>query len=450
MDNKAATLELGTKPIGKLLWQYAMPAIIAMTAASLYNMVDSIFIGHGVGALAISGLAITFPLMNLSTAFGAMVGVGAATILSVRLGQKDYSSANRILGNCLTMKVITGVVFMAVCLIWLDPILRFFGATDNTLPYAREYMQVILAGNIFTHIYFGQNALLRSISKPKIAMCSTIMTVLINTALDPLFIYVFGWGIRGAAIATVLSQCICLVYQTRFFLLRDGIIRYQKGIYALHGRVVKDILSIGLAPFLMNCCACVVVIFVNKGLLRYGGDLAVGAYGIVNRVGFIFAMIVMGLNQGMQPIAGYNFGARLFKRLMSVYYKTMVYATLVCLVAFCVGVFLPEYCVRLFTHDDELVLIATPAMVLYTCTFPVVGFQMVTTNFFQSIGKAKISIFLSLTRQMIFLLPGLIVLPLYYGTYGIWYAIPLSDFLSAMLTAIIFFIYRRQYKAIIN
>ncbi|MBQ0063821.1 MAG: MATE family efflux transporter [Prevotella sp.] len=450
MDNKAATLELGTKPIGKLLWQYAMPAIIAMTAASLYNMVDSIFIGHGVGALAISGLAITFPLMNLSTAFGAMVGVGAATILSVRLGQKDYSSANRILGNCLTMKVITGVVFMAVCLIWLDPILRFFGATDNTLPYAREYMQVILAGNIFTHIYFGQNALLRSISKPKIAMYSTIMTVLINTALDPLFIYVFGWGIRGAAIATVLSQCICLVYQTRFFLLRDGIIRYQKGIYALHGRVVKDILSIGLAPFLMNCCACVVVIFVNKGLLRYGGDLAVGAYGIVNRVGFIFAMIVMGLNQGMQPIAGYNFGARLFKRLMSVYYKTMVYATLVCLVAFCVGVFLPEYCVRLFTHDDELVLIATPAMVLYTCTFPVVGFQMVTTNFFQSIGKAKISIFLSLTRQMIFLLPGLIVLPLYYGTYGIWYAIPLSDFLSAMLTAIIFFIYRRQYKAIIN
>lgn len=450
MDNKAATLELGTKPIGKLLWQYAMPAIIAMTAASLYNMVDSIFIGHGVGALAISGLAITFPLMNLSTAFGAMVGVGAATILSVRLGQKDYSSANRILGNCLTMKVITGVVFMAVCLIWLDPILRFFGATDNTLPYAREYMQVILAGNIFTHIYFGQNALLRSISKPKIAMYSTIMTVLINTALDPLFIYVFGWGIRGAAIATVLSQCICLVYQTRFFLLRDGIIRYQKGIYALHGRVVKDILSIGLAPFLMNCCACVVVIFVNKGLLRYGGDLAVGAYGIVNRVGFIFAMIVMGLNQGMQPIAGYNFGARLFKRLMSVYYKTMVYATLVCLVAFCVGVFLPEYCVRLFTHDDELVLIATPAMVLYTCTFPVVGFQMVTTNFFQSIGKAKISIFLSLTRQMIFLLPGLIVLPLYYGTYGIWYAIPLSDFLSAMLTAIIFFMYRRQYKAIIN
>lgn len=450
MDNKAATLELGTKPIGKLLWQYAMPAIIAMTAASLYNMVDSIFIGHGVGALAISGLAITFPLMNLSTAFGAMVGVGAATILSVRLGQKDYSSANRILGNCLTMKVITGVVFMAVCLIWLDPILRFFGATDNTLPYAREYMQVILAGNIFTHIYFGQNALLRSISKPKIAMYSTIMTVLINTALDPLFIYVFGWGIRGAAIATVLSQCICLVYQTRFFLLRDGIIRYQKGIYALHGRVVKDILSIGLAPFLMNCCACVVVIFVNKGLLRYGGDLAVGAYGIVNRVGFIFAMIVMGLNQGMQPIAGYNFGARLFKRLMSVYYKTMVYATLVCLVAFCVGVFLPEYCVRLFTHNDELVLIATPAMVLYTCTFPVVGFQMVTTNFFQSIGKAKISIFLSLTRQMIFLLPGLIVLPLYYGTYGIWYAIPLSDFLSAMLTAIIFFMYRRQYKARIN
>ncbi len=447
MDNKAATLELGTKPIGKLLWQYALPAIIAMTASSLYNMVDSVFIGHGVGALAISGLAITFPLMNLSAAFGAMVGVGASTILSVRLGQKDYSSANRILGNCLTLKIITGAAFMTVCLIWLGPILEFFGATANTLKYAKEYMEIILLGNIITHIYFGQNALLRSISKPKVAMYSTILTVVINSLLDPIFIYGLNWGIRGAAIATVISQCIGLLYQTRYFIQPDGIIRYQWGIYGLSNRVVKDILSVGMAPFLMNCCACLVVIFVNKGLLHYGGDLAVGAYGIVNRIGFIFAMIVMGLNQGMQPIAGYNYGAQLIKRLMSVYYRTMIYATIVCIVAFCVGVFLPEYSVRLFTHDDELIAIATPAMILYTCTFPVVGFQMVTTNFFQSIGMAKISIFLSLTRQLIFLLPGLILLPLAFGTYGIWYAIPLSDLLSAILTAIIFFIYKGRFTS---
>lgn len=445
-DSKQATLELGTKPIGKLLWQYAMPAIIAMTASSLYNMVDSIFIGHGVGALAISGLAITFPLMNLSAAFGAMVGVGASTILSVRLGQKDYAVADRIFGNCLTLKIITGLIFMTICLVWLNPILEFFGATENTLPYARDYMVIILAGNIFTHIYFGQNALLRSIGKPQIAMYSTILTVAINTILDPIFIYVFEWGIRGAAIATVVSQCICLVYQTNIFLNPNTIIRYKRGIYGLRSRVVKDILSIGLAPFLMNCCACLVVIFVNKGLLHYGGDLAVGAYGIVNRVGFIFAMAVMGLNQGMQPIAGYNFGAQQIPRLMKVYYYTMGLATIVCIVAFIIGVGFPETCVKLFTHDAELITIATPAMILYTCTFPIIGFQMVTTNFFQSIGMAKISIFLSLTRQLIFLLPGLIILPLFFKLNGIWYAIPLSDILASVMTAIIFFIYRKKFK----
>ncbi|MBQ0085091.1 MAG: MATE family efflux transporter [Prevotella sp.] len=446
MNSKQATLELGTKPIGKLLWQYALPAIIAMTASSLYNTIDSIFIGQKVGALAISGLAITFPLMNLSAAFGAMIGVGASTILSVRLGQKDYSTAGNIFGNCLVLNILTGVIFMAVCLIFLDPILRFFGASDNTLPYARDYMQIILLGNAFTHIYFGQNALLRSIGKPKFSMYCTIITVLINVILAPLFIFIFEWGIRGAALATILAQVSCMCWQLKIFSNKNEIIHFKKGIYRLKNNIVKDILSIGLAPFLMNCCACIVVIFVNKGLFHYGGDLAVGAYGIVNRIGFIFAMIVMGLNQGMQPIAGYNFGAQQISRLMKVYYYTMILATIVCCIAFCFGVLMPEQCVRLFTSDKELIVIATPAMILYNCTFPIIGFQMVTTNFFQSIGMAKISIFLSLTRQLIFLLPGLIILPWFFQLNGIWYAIPLSDILSSVMTAIIFFIYKNKFK----
>lgn len=446
MQGNKATLELGTKPIGKLLWQYAMPAIIAMTASSLYNTIDSIFIGQKVGALAISGLAITFPLMNLSAAFGAMVGVGGSTILSVRLGQRDYSTGCKIFGSCLSLNIMTGVIFMAVCLAFLEPILRFFGASDNTLPYARDYMTIILIGNAFTHLYFGQNALLRSIGKPKFSMLCTIITVAINLVLAPLFIFVFEWGIRGAALATVIAQFLCMCWQMKIFSNPDEIIHFKRGIYKLESRIVKDILGIGLAPFLMNCCACIVVIFVNKGLSQYGGDLAVGAYGIVNRIGFIFAMIVMGLNQGMQPIAGYNFGAQLIPRLMKVYYYTMILATVVCCIAFCFGVLMPETCVRLFTHDEELIAIATPAMVLYNCTFPVIGFQMVTTNFFQSIGMAKVSIFLSLTRQMIFLLPGLIILPLFFHLNGIWYAIPLSDLLSSVLTAIVFFIYRNKFK----
>lgn len=448
MNEQNSPKELGTEKIGQLLLKYSLPAIIAMTASSLYNMVDSIFIGHGVGALALSGLAITFPLMNLSAAVGAMVGVGAATILSVRLGQKDYSSADRIFGNCFVMKILTGIIFMALCLIFIDPILRFFGATDNTLPYAKDYIIIILLGNSITHLYFGQNALLRSIGKPKMAMYCTIITVVLNAILDPIFIYTLNMGIQGAAIATVLSQTVCLCVQLKIFSNPNEVIHFKKGIYGLKKRIVKDILSIGMSPFLMNSCACLVVIFVNKGLLMYGGDLAVGAYSIVNRIGFFFAMIVMGLNQGMQPIAGYNYGAQLIPRLMKVYYYTMALATIVCCIAFIVGVFFPGLCVRMFTHDEELISMATPAMVLYTCTFPVIGFQMVTTNFFQSIGMAKISILLSLTRQLIFLLPGLIILPHFFQLFGIWYAIPLSDFLASVMTAIVFFIYRHKFNQI--
>ena len=444
MVSTSKTLELGSKPVGSLLWQYALPAIIAMTASSLYNMVDSIFIGQGCGALAISGLAITFPFMNLSAAFGAMIGVGSATILSVRLGQRDYDVASKILGNCVTLNTLLGLVFMVVSLLFLDPILRFFGATDNTLPYAREYMEVILVGNAVTHLYLGLNAVLRAIGKPQIAMYSTILTVVLNAIMDPVFIFVLDMGIRGAAVATILAQIVSLVWQLKIFSAKDELVHLQRGIYALKKRIVSDILSIGMAPFLMNLCACVVVIFVNNGLLRYGGDLAVGAYGIVNRIGFVFAMICIGINQGMQPIAGYNYGARQMPRVMKVYYLAMLYATIVCLIAFVAGIFFPEALTRIFTHDEQLISIATHAMVLYMCTFPVVGFQIVTTNLFQSIGMAKISIFLSLTRQLIFLLPGLILMPLAFGLDGIWYAIPLSDLLATVTTVIVYFRFRHK------
>ena len=290
MDNKKATLELGTKPVGKLLLQYAMPAIVAMVASSLYNMVDSIFIGQGVGPLAISGLAITFPFMNLSGAIGACIGVGASTYLSVKLGQKDYSTALQILGTSVVLKIITGIFFGAICLLFLDPILYFFGATDNTIPYARDYMVIILLGNVFTHLYFGMNALLRAASKPRHAMYATIFTVLLNTLLDPLFIYTFGMGIRGAALATILSQMTALCWQLWLFSNPNELLHFKRGIYKLDGNIIKNILAIGVSPFSMNACACIVVIFINTALVKYGGDLAVGAYGIANRIGFLFFM----------------------------------------------------------------------------------------------------------------------------------------------------------------
>ena len=446
MDNNKATLELGTKPVGRLLTQYALPAIIAMTASSLYNMVDSIFIGQGVGALAISGLAVTFPFMNLSAAFGAGVGVGSSSYLSVKLGQKDYSTAQRILGNNVTLNIIIGFVFSVVSLLFLDPILYFFGASEQTIPYAREYMVIILLGNIITHLYFGMNAVLRAASKPRQAMYTTIFTVVLNSVLDPLFIYTFDMGIRGAAFATILSQTVALVWQTSLFSDKSELLHLRRGIYRLDNNIVKNILGIGISPFAMNATACLVAIFVNQRLLEYGGDLAVGAYGIANRVAFIFVMITMGVNHGMQPIAGYNYGAQKYDRLMRVLMLAMIAGTCVTVTGFLVAEFIPHLCVGLFTSDADLTRLSVHGIRVMMAAMPIVGYQMVVTNFFQSIGKAKISIFLSLSRQLLFLVPLLGVLPLFLDITGVWIAMPISDAFSAIFALVMMMRYMRMFK----
>ena len=448
MDNLQATLELGTKPIGRLLWQYALPAIVAMLASSLYNMVDSIFIGQGVGPIAISGLAITFPFMNLTGAFGAAIGVGSSTYLSVKLGQKDYRTAERILGNTLMLNVYVGVALSVVCLLMLDPTLRFFGASDATLPYARQYMVIILAGNVVTHTYLGLNAVLRAASKPRQAMNATIFTVVFNTILDPIFIYPWGLGlgISGAAYATILAQVLALCYQARLLGDKRQLIHFSRGTYKLQSQIIKNIIAIGVSPFAMNVCSCIIVIFINNQLVSYGGDLAVGAYGISNKILFVFTMFVLGLNQGMQPIAGYNFGAQRFDRLMRVVKLTMLSATAVVTVGWCFAMFLPQLCVRLVTTDATLIGIAANALRITGCMFPIVGYQMVTTNFFQCIGKVKVSIFLSLSRQLIFLLPMLWLLPHFFYLNGVWFSMPTSDLLASVVTAWVMVRYMRMFK----
>lgn len=444
MDNQKATLELGTKPVGQLLMRYAVPAIIAMTASSLYNMVDSIFIGQGVGAMAISGLAITFPLMNLSTAFGAGVGVGASSLLSVKLGQKDYGAAQNILGNTVMLNIITGISFSIISLLFLEPILMFFGASAQTLPYAKDYMEIILCGNVITHLYFGLNALQRAAGKPQLSMYMTIFTVILNAILDPIFIWPLGLGIRGAAYATVLSQLFALIWQVVMFSNKAEFIHFKRGIYRLKSQLVKNIIGIGMSPFSMNVCACFVVIIINNSLVDHGGDMAVGAYGIINRIAFIFVMITIGVNQGMQPIAGYNYGAMKFDRMMRVLKYAVICGTCVTTVGFIVGQFFPEQCVRLFTSDETLISLSVHAMRLTTVSFPIIGFQMVVANFFQSIGKAKVSVFLSLSRQLVFLIPMLLVLPTLYGVDGVWYSMPVADTISALVTTIIMYLFMRK------
>lgn len=446
MDNKAATLELGTKPVGALLMQYAMPAVIAMTASSLYNMIDRIFIGQVVGPLAISGLAITFPLMNLSAAFGAAIGVGSSTAISVKLGQKDYDIAENVLGNSVTLNIIIGLAFGIICLIFLDPIILFFGASENTLPYARDYMVVILIGNIITHMYFGMNNVLRAASKPNQAMYATMFTVVMNAILDAIFILWWGWGIRGAAFATIISQAMALVWQLKLFSNPNELLHLKRGIYRLKADLVKNIIGIGISPFLMNACACIIVIFMNNQFVRYGGDMAVGAYGIANSIGVVFVMFVMGINQGMQPIAGYNYGAMQLDRVMRVLELSIIAATVIMTVGWAIAMFLPYYCVRLFTNDPTLIAMSIKGTRIDLLMFPVVGAQMVITNFFQCIGKVKISIFLSLSRQLLFLLPLLAILPPIFGIDGVWGALPASDLVAVIVAVIMMTIYTKKFK----
>lgn len=446
MSSTGAPVELGTEKVSKLLMQYSLPAIIAMTASSLYNMVDAIFIGQGVGPLAISGLAVTFPFMNLATAFGTLVGVGASTIASMLLGQRNYTMARKVLGNVVVLNGIIGMLFTVISLIFIDPILYFFGASENTLPYAKQYMEIILLANVITHIYFGLNSLLRSSGHPKMAMAATILTVVLNSILDPLFIFVLNMGIRGAAIATVIAQCVSLVWLVILFSNKREVIHFGKGVFKLDKRIVKDSFIIGMAPFLMNFVSCFVVIFINMRLKEFGGDLAIGAYGIVNRIVFVFIMIVMGFTQGMQPIVGYNYGARNIPRVFKALKYTMVNATLVMTFGFFLCEIFPSAVVSLFTTDPTLSEISVAGLRKIVLSFPLVASSMVISHFFQSIGKPKRAIFLSLSRQLIFLIPCMWIVPGIIGIKGVWYSFPISDLLASITAFILILQFINHYR----
>jgi putative MATE family efflux protein len=374
--------------------------------------------------------------MNLSTAFGTLVGAGAATMLSILLGQKNYKAANKVLGSVVTLNIIIGLIFMAIALIFIDPILYFFGASENTLPFAKEYMQIILYGNIITHLYFGLNAAMRSSGSPKKAMGLTLFTVIFNTILDPIFIFVLDLGIAGAAWATVIAQTAAMIVVLKHFSDRSRPFHFEKGMFRLDLRVAKDSLTIGMGPFLMNTAACLVTLFINQQLRDYSGDLGIGSYGICNRFIFMFIMICMGLNQGMQPIAGYNYGAKQYSRVKEVFWMTAKFGTIVTTICFAIGMFIPRLAAGIFTHDEALLTMSAEGLRILTIGFPIVGFQMIGTNFFQCLGMVKKSIILSLSRQLLFLLPLLYTLPLWMGANGVWMSFPISDLLSAALTAI--------------
>jgi putative MATE family efflux protein len=430
---------LGTEPVGKLLLEYALPAIIGMTASSLYSVIDRIFIGNGVGPFAISGLALTMPLMNLTIAFGAMIGAGASTMVSIRLGQKRKEEATHILCNTLLLNFIISCCVSALGLIFLNPILRAFGASDATLPYARDFMRIILVANIFNHNFVGLNNVMRASGYPRKAMWSTLLTVIINICLAPLFIFVFHWGIKGAALATSISQFCGFVWVMAHFLNPGHFLHFQRGFFGLRERIIKDILAIGVSPFFMNVGASMVAMIFNISLSKYGGggmhsDMAIGAYGIVNSVAILFIMICLGLTMGMQPIVGFNYGARQNDRVLKAFKKAAIGATAITTIGFLLAVLLPRQLASLFTHDEELIRQSVFALRTVLLLFPIVGFQMVTSNFFQSVGKAYIAIVLSMSRQFLFLIPFLLIFPHFWGLKGVWFAAPAGDILASILT----------------
>ncbi len=439
-------LSLGSESILKLLWRFALPSIIAMTAASLYNILDSIFIGHGVGHLGIAALAICFPIMNLTAAFGAMVGVGATTVASMKMGQRDYKGAEEVLGNVVLLNLIIGIALTIVCLIFIDPIPYFFGASENTLPYAREYMKIILYANVINHSFRGLSDMMRASGYPQKSMYLTLLSVAINAVLGYLFVLVFNWGIAGAAWATVIGQVVALIYVIVHFCNKNNILHFKRHMFKLNSKIARNIMSIGLAPFLINSFACLIVMLINTSLKKYGGDLYISAYGVINRTITFFMMIVMGFNQGMQPIVGYNFGAQKLDRVITTYKYTLICAISINTLGFILCQFFPDLVIKMFTTHEELIELCRHALRITSLTLPIIAFQMVSTNFFQSMGYAKKAIFLSTNRQLLFLIPFLIILPRFFGADGVWMSIPSADIIAVIVSLVMIILQFRKFK----
>ena len=462
MAKQANTLSLGSDNIGSLLWRYAAPAIIAMASNSIYHIIDSIFVGHGVGGAAIAGMAITMPIMNIAGAFGAMVGVGAAARMSIRLGEGNMQAAEKTLANAVMLNLILGFVLMAFMLIFLDPILQLFSggnASAETIGYARDFMRIILLGNMTQHMYLGLNEQIRASGYPQKSMRIILTAVALNLCLNPLFIFKFGWGIKGSALATVISQAVSFLIASSHFCQKSSFVRFRRAAFVLDWKIIKAIISIGLAPFMVNICASLVAAFVNTALLKYGGtgvhdvvqtthasaDIFVGAYGIANRVVMLLIMVIQGLNQGMQPIVGYNFGAKQYDRVRKALYLTIGCGMTISTLGFLACQIFPEGIASLFVDSakggDETLMIAaaSQAMRIIVTMFPLVGFQIVAAAFFQYIGHAKLAIFVSMTRQMLFLLPLLWIIPRHMGATGVWMSMPIADCASITLAAILLY-----------
>lgn len=436
--NKGDNLrELAEMSIGKLLWRYSLPAVVGMLVMQLYNVVDRIFIGQIIGPEAIAGLAITFPVTNIATALGVLIGAGASARVSIFLGRDDYPTARRVLGNSLVLTLVIGVCYIGMFAIFIDQVLELFGANEVTLPYARDFMLFLLPGLMLTNLTYSFNNVMRASGFPVKAMITMFIGAAMNIILDPIFIYVFRWGIKGAAIATDISMAVCMVFvMWHFFREKNGPVVFRRGIYSLDRRIIWGIVGIGAAPFIINVASCAINILINRSLLSYGGVEAIAASGIFVTYTAMVCCIMLGICQGMQPIVGFNYGHRSPGRVVRTFWYAVGAASVVSVAGWCGGMVIPDLIARAFVNNDSLVDFTAHALSRGMLCFWVVGFQIVATTYFQSIGKIGLSIFLSLTRQVIFFIPLLLILPRWFGLEGVWSSFFVSDICATLVTVV--------------
>lgn len=442
------TQELEHEKIPKLLFHYALPAVVGTVVTSLYNIVDRIFIGQGVSEYALSGLAITFPILIFLQAFGMLVGAGASVRVSILLGRKDIPAAEKTLTNAIFLTFITQFLTITPCFIFMEPLLRLFGASDRTLPYALEYLQIVIPTNIFATLSFGYNSVMRASGYPRKAMVTMIIGAFTNVFLDYIFIYPLDMGIRGAALATAIAMLVCSIYVLSHFFQKSSIIRFRRSALSLSWPIITGITTIGVAPFAMQLTGSLVNIIMNRSFVAYGStpaitDLAIGAFGIINSFVMLFFMIILGVAQGMQPIVGFNYGAEKIDRVKTTYRYSCTINLIVSLIGSGLALLMPRTIVGVFTTSEEMIALCAPALQIAVVGVSVIGFQITTTQFFQSLGFSHKAIFLSLTRQIIFLIPCLLIIPRFLGLDGVWWSLPISDLASVILA---FILITRQMK----
>ncbi len=438
INNSDRLRELGTAPIGRMLIKYSLPAVVGTVVSAVYNIIDSIVIGHAIDdPNVVSGIAVTFPVMNLVTALGMLIGAGAATRVSIVLGQNDRRMAEIILGNCVQLTIIIGLLYVGVFSIFLDPILRMFGASPNSLPYAREFLQWVLPGCVLMNLTFSYNNVMRASGYPGKAMYTNMIGAGLNMILAPLFLFGFHWGIRGAAIATDLSMLVTAFFVMSHFFNKNNTLHFVRGTFKFNWPVIRGVLYIGMAPFLINVAGSTINAIVNNTLLHYGGDNAIAAVVVFNRFVTIFVFVIIGICQGMQPIIGYNYGSGRYNRLFRTFWMAAGTAVVISSFGSIFGALFPRQVASMFMQDEDQILCAINCLHYTTIMFWLVGFQIVSTNFFQALGMAGKSIFLSLTRQVIFMIPLLLVLPNTFGLNGVWMSFPISDTLATIVTALL-------------